>query len=233
MSAGMSASATLQTMLQNDTIYQAMKNPSVKWGDLFYNLEREEKLPTLYELKDIWRYFPVAVANVGDGRYIVKWHRKNLIHWRETKSRNAHEWIVYESIIHNRLMQALKASNKWRIDPPTQSDEICILVEHNDPIVLHYEPSASDVYMNVPILTSLNDIKQFFPVVWHTIPNAPKKTFAIELFQKKVAEISRLKHNEDVSYKIRSELLESLKKSGAWKVLDPVLPGEVCRIQMM
>ena len=82
-----------------------------------------------------------------------------------------------------------------------------------------------------PRLVKLNDIKEYFPVVWRKVDGRPgKSTYAIELFGKKITEMSRAV-GHDVRKEVTDNLLAALRASNSWTVLAPV-EREVCRIEI-
>ena len=85
--------------------------------------------------------------------------------------------------------------------------------------------------VHVPVLRRLNDIKEHFPVVWHAVPGrSGKSTYALEIFGKKMREIS-MAVGRDVSREVTAQLLAALGASNAWHVL-PSKGKELCRLEM-
>jgi hypothetical protein len=70
-------------------------------------------------------------------------------------------------------------------------------------------------------LTRLNQIKENFPVIWHTSDN---KTYSIEIFGKKLREMGGDRA------KVTAQLLAALKSSSAWTVKPASTKDEVARI---
>lgn len=83
-----------------------------------------------------------------------------------------------------------------------------------------------------PALTRLNDIKVYFPVVWRDVPsrNPHVKIYAIELFGKKIREMSATA-GRDLTDEISSQLNAALRASNSWRVLRSE-GREFCRIEM-
>ena len=82
-----------------------------------------------------------------------------------------------------------------------------------------------------PKLVKLNDIKEYFPVVWRKVDGRPgKSTYALELFGKKITEMSRAV-GHDVRNEVTDNLLAALRASNSWNVLRPV-GREVCLLEM-
>lgn len=194
---------------------------------------RSFSIPTLHLRKDIWQNFPVHLIPLGKGddgaeRHAIVWNRKSLNTWRATHSNSSNDWMKYEMKQTALLLAALNQSKKWILETPIQDEHICVIrmgfqeqTEHNQPFIR--VPS--------PILTCLNDIKAFFPVVWHEVSNQSTddlgRTYAIELYGKKMKSLSHIDQEDVVEC-----LYSSLKSSTAWKVLPPVMPNEFCRIHL-
>ena len=202
-------------------------------------------MPNLTLRKGIWENFPVTLVplddnNDGTERYAVEWHKKNLREWRESRSASYDEWMEYQAFAEFRLIHALRAhSHKYTIEPPRNKDQILVLaMVHSGPREAAAGPGSvapratAAAGPRVPVLRKLNDIKEHFPVVWHPVTGAPgKSTYAIELFGKKIREMSTAV-GHDVTREIKENLLRALRASHAWTVLPAGAPGEVCRLQI-
>lgn len=182
-------------------------------------------LPTLRFHKDIWQNFPVVLIPLvptqsGYERHAIVWNRKRLNEWR--LKHHPTEWLEHEVVQTTRLLGALCNSKQWVLETPTHEKHICII---------RTETSEEDeeplIRVPTPVLTCLNDIKAFYPVVWHEIANTDgNKVYSIELYDKVLKTMPLLERAN-----LCDCLYTSLKASTAWKVLPSVLPGEFCRIQ--
>lgn len=185
------------------------------------------KTPDLALRKGIWENFPVILDKLpsrdSTERYAVKWHEKNLKEWREEVPRLWAEWHEYQVFAEFRLFHALrKYAHKYRILPAEEPGQILILE------MIHAEGARAT---GAPVLHKLNDIKDHFPVVWHPVQGRDgKSTYALELFGKKVKEISATV-GHDVTTEIKSQLARALRSSRAWTVL-PAVGKEFCRLEI-
>lgn len=196
----------------------------------------------------------------GDGtdRYAVVWHRKNLEEWAKTRAESYDEYQEYDAWCEWRLRYALEAhSRKYIVEEPRDDDMILVIAMVHAPkdADAPVEKSTSSVvttasdpapvtapvsvpsevpskFRDVPKLTRLNDIKNNFPVVWHETPcKSGGKVYAVELFGKKIKELSAAA-GYDVTEEISSRLMAALKASPSWKVLCAESPREFCRIKL-
>ena len=212
-------------------------------GELDKFDDEEWTMPVLNLRKDIWENFPVNVKPLGTGRdgaerHAVEWHRKNLREWREKSfeeggPENYDVWMDYQTVQERRLMVALGCSSRWIIESATCDDQICILrmifSESAEASVVAPPPVARTYTHRVARLNCLNDIKEFYPVVWKKIEGT--NTVALELYGKKIREISD-SMGCDQTETIREGLLDALRTSDAWRVLRGVGGREVCRLEM-
>jgi hypothetical protein len=217
-------------------------------------------VPDLTLRKGIWENFPVSLVPINDGdgtdRYAVVWHRKNLEEWNKTRPESYDEYQDYESWCEWRLRYALNAySRKYTVEEPRDDDMILVIAMVHLPkdescacaektktpasavpaTATPDAPAAIEVpskFRDLPKLTRLNDIKNNFPVVWHETPSKTgSKVYAVELFGKKIKELSATA-GYDVTEEISSRLMASLKASPSWKVLSAESPREFCRIKL-
>ncbi len=173
-------------------------------------------VPDLTMRKGIWENFPVIVDKIpsadGTDRYALKWHKGNLAEWKKTRAASWDEYQEYEFYTEFRLLHALrKYPHKYRLEPPRNGDEIVVIA------MVHGEPRADAA--PVPRLVRLNDIKDHFPVVWKEVPGAASKTYAIELFGKKIKEMSAAV-GHDVTEEVKAQLLAALAASHSWTLLS-------------
>lgn len=240
----------------NNPMFAAMERGNLKWGNILASPKGSAKasrntrknshrssesampnelenwtMPNLTLRKGIWENFPVTLTPLGDNdgteRYAVEWHKKNLREWRDARSASYDEWMEYQAFAEFRLIHALRAyAHKYTIEPPRNKDQILVLA------MVHSGPREAAAGPRVPVLRKLNDIKEHFPVVWHPVPGVPgKSTYALELFGKKIREMSAAV-GHDVTKEVKENLLRALRASAAWTVLPAGAAGEVCRLQI-
>ena len=174
-------------------------------------------VPDLTMRKGIWENFPVIVDAIpsedGTDRYALKWHAKNLADWKHSRAATWDEYQEYETFAEFRLLHALrKFPHKYRLEPPRNRDEIVVIA------MVHGAEPRANAYRG-PRLVRLNDIKEHFPVVWKEVVGAPSKTYAIELFGKRIRELSAAA-GHDVSEEVKRELLAALAASPSWRLLS-------------
>lgn len=212
------------------------------WGDYQYEHDMARSLdrvlpsdwdlefPILSLRKDIWTHFPVILMPLGTGsdgaeRHAVMWHRKRLVAWRESRSADFQEWSDYEAITEYRLLKCLRASARWVVEPAQTDAHICVirmLYGDQAPELTIVQRVAQE---HIPVLTCLNDIKLYFPVVWHKLSdNSNAKLYSIELYEKKIV---------GDRAEVVQKLEKALRASGSWRVLRAA-PGskEICRLEM-
>ena len=215
-------------------------------------------VPDLTLRKGIWENFPVSLVKIDDNdgtdRYAVVWHRKNLEEWARTRAESFDEYMEYDAWSEWRLRYALDAhSRKYIVEEPRDDDMILVIAmvhtpkdadsaeksasvvttaSDPTPVVAEVVAEAPSKFRDVPKLTRLNDIKNNFPVVWHETPcKTGGKVYAIELFGKKIKELS-ITAGYDVTEEISGRLMAALKGSPSWKVLCAESPREFCRIKL-
>ena len=186
--------------------------------------------------KDIWSKFPVIVVPLGRGtdgaeRHGIVWHRKKLAALRSELS--LENWQQHETHQHAILMETLQSSKRWTVEVSPHPEHICVIrmkFPSVTPPAANYESPA----IRSPVLTRLSDIKLHFPVVWHEIavPNATKKTYSLELHHVTIQRLSK-ERNCDVEDQIVGLLMRALKASTAWRVLQPEVDAEFCRLEML
>jgi len=196
-------------------------------------------MPDLTMRKGIWEHFPVTLVKLDDRdgteRYAIEWHKKHLKEWKEERSASMEEWMEYQAYAEFRLLHALRAhSHKYVIEPPRTKDQIVIIaMAHTGPRA-DAGPRANVAPRNAfagPVLRKLNDIKEHFPVVWHPVEGRRgKSTYALELFGKKLREMSTAV-GHDVTAEVTEALKAALAASNAWHVL-PSEGKELCRLEM-
>ena len=253
-----SKNRSLHKALKGDKIFQAMMNGKLEWGNIALNAENKPKrlsinwspnkntppntaeeralynwkTPDLALRKGIWENFPVILDRLedrdGTERYAVKWHEKHLKDWENTMPEQWADYYEYKTFAEFRLFHALrKYSHKYRLMPAELPGQIAVLE------MVHAEgaPKKAPHPVGVPVLRKLNDIKEHFPVVWHPVDGkAGKSTYALELFGKKLKEISKAV-GHDVTGEVSTQLGRALDASHAWKVL-PAVGKEFCRLEI-
>jgi hypothetical protein len=189
--------------------------------------------------------------------YAVEWHRDNFTQQRN----NSDNWCDYddfEETQERRLFKALNMSRNWTVEP-AQGNELCriVMVENEAPkapkvVTQEYDsvyggfppagrfktadkdaaPSTvqNDGWTKVatknsytgPVLTRLTDIKAHFPTAfWNKVEGANVATYNIGLLRK-TANLSKAK----------ASLLDALKNSAFWKVVEYQDDNHCCRIVM-
>ena len=240
----------------NDPLVQAMKRGNIRWGDLMVdeNATRpppspvKPKSPTIENIalknwsmpnltmrKGIWEHFPVTLVPLeehdGTERYAIEWHRKHLRDWASAHSASEAKQMEYQAYTEFRLLHALEAHpHKYTVEFPRKKDQIAVIaMVHGGPKAApRAAPSAK---VSGPVLRKLNDIKEHFPVVWHAVPGKPgKSTYALELFGKKLREMSTAV-GRNISGEVTAQHMAALRASDAWHVL-PSGGKELCRLEM-
>ena len=209
-------------LIENDPILLAMAKGDILWGDLLDDEKSQSQSPILLSRKDIWTTFPVKLIPLGSGedgaeRHAVMWNHSRVaeiaeiaVDWDECKTRNS-------------LLSALKACKKWSVELSSRPDCICVIR------MVFYGHRRNPNAPRVAPLTSISDIHKLFPAVTYDIGN---NLYSIELHEKRTTKMSEIK-GYDASQEIAGNLLQALKASIHWRVLSSVLPGEVCRIEML
>jgi hypothetical protein len=81
-----------------------------------------------------------------------------------------------------------------------------------------------------PMLKKLNDIKIYFPVVWHTQPaEGGHPIYALEIHGKQAKDRGL---EAGAMATLKADLMAALRQSTAWRVLAPQKPKEVCRLEL-
>ena len=217
--------------------------------DEFYGYE----IPDLVLRKDIWENFPVTLIPLGKDatgaeRHSVQWHIKNLVAGRDET-----DFQEYVERTERRLLKALNASAKWDVlDSETEEwftpsknlqeirKEICILrmvfllseetasaasaaSVVSESVTIIAEPSEGPK----PALKKLNDIKFYFPVVWHPQPaEGGHPIYSLEIHGKQA------KDRGLEMGALKADLLAALRQSTAWRVLASRKPTEVCCLEL-
>ena len=190
--------------------------------------------PSLNLRKDIWTHYPVNLVPLGKGedgaeRHAIVWHRKRLQDWRANYPKQYANWLSYETWTKFRLFHSLRNSTHWIVEEPKEESHLCIikmLFDNQAP-----KPVLLPINEALPNLTSLNDIKDYFPVVWHK--KSEQQVYSIELYSKKLKDAKAL-FGYDLTEICKHRLLASLKASTAWKVTQSAEHGaEFCEITLI
>ena len=194
-------------------------------------------LPLLRQRKDIWAQFPVNLVPLGRGddcaeRHAIVWNRKKLLESRAVLPEDL--WMTFESTIESHLLQALRASPSWSVEPAQTNKQLCVIRMSFPRDIPSKSTDVTTERSITPLLTCLNDIKRFFPVVWHCVDennNEGKKRYTIELHHTAIKELSAaLGYNAEKN--IQTLLLTALHASTSWTVHPSETADEVCRLTM-
>lgn len=143
--------------------------------------------PVLRSVKDIRKHFPVNWKQEGNV-VRLEFHRMNL---RASG--------VTESDMRDRLLEAVNASNAWKVRVAT-APFLCELVLH--------------VEEEVPILKTISDVRKNFPVNWKQEGNV----FRLEFHR------MNLRASGKTESVVRESLLKAVRASDAWTVCDAPAP---------
>ncbi len=127
-----------------------------------------ETVPTLRLRKDIWTHFPVCLIKMphhpdGRDRYSVQWHQKNLEAWCQKIPH-------YETLVRIRLLKSLLASERWTVEPPTLPGDLAIIAMRFSEEERQFD-KLPDLRAESIELTTVDDIKNYFPICWKTQKN--------------------------------------------------------------
>lgn len=195
-------------------------NSSLCWRN-----HAQNNTTVLSSRKEIWENFPVSLVQLGKDandqaeRHAVVWNRKNIVEWRQSCP-DPNSWYMYEKNVEAKLMQELRRSTKWFVEPRRQDDQICVIRMAFKSARMPTARPSPNYTEQIPILTRIKDIQTFFPmVIWHEVS---PKTFSIQL---SCAKMKNVPNAAQLSY----NLYRALKASTAWAVL-PGESTEMCRI---
>ena len=141
--------------------------------------------------------------------------------------------MTFESTIESHLLQALKASPSWSVEPAQTNKQLCVIRMSFPRDNSSKRTDVTTERSITPLLTCLNDIKRFFPVVWHCVDeNEVKKRYTLELHHTAIKEISATL-NYNAEKHIQTLLLTALHASTSWAVHPAETSEEVCRLMMV
>jgi hypothetical protein len=137
----------------------------------------------------------------------------------------------YEIIVRMRLMNALVSSDRWKVETPKQSGDLCVIAMNfsEEPKQFHTLP---DIYAPSINIKTIDDVKTYFPVCWKSRKNRHTLEFH-NTFVKALA----TKHSVD-ELEIRrvtmNRLMNALRQDG-WNVELPakVTTSEICTVNKM
>lgn len=239
-----------------DEYFQKRVAELLEWED-HDSFVAEWSVPNLKLRKDIWENFPVVLTPIDDGdrtaRYAITWHIKHIDEWSDNPryAVTFAEHMDYTSFSEYKLLYSLsKHSKQYVIEPPRSEDQIAVIA------MVHGAPRNGNVTRNrrnnranargntrnnkskrnrnhsVPVLKSLKDIKELFPVVWHDVPGkAGTKTYALEFHKKNLQQMAQ-SSGKSVA-EITKALMAALEASTFWHVLKADDGSSICRLEMI
>ena len=221
----MSVSISFSEMIACDPVLSMMDNPNILWGDLLR--ESLPPTPNLSKRKSIENHYPVLVRLQPSKALGIQWRMSTLAEWR-TEHPNPLDWKPYEVKNAREMIRGLQHSG-WNVSAPTHPSFICSITRNQQNSSL----SSSWVYEepDCPTLLCLNDIKLFFPVIWHKL-ESNCKTYSLELYHDKIraTAVSRRVLPELLTNHLSSLLMTTLEQSPAWNVVQSQMTGEYCRL---
>ena len=233
----MSDSFSFSEAFAHDPILSKMNDPNILWGDL---LEVENTKPNTKPVstsnlanakrKAIQKHYPVIVRLQPSNTLGIQWRMSKLAEWR-TSNPNPLDWKPYEVSAVRSMINELRNSG-WNVSEPAHPSFICSIAHSID-----NTKSSKWVYEepDCPTLLCLNDIKLFFPVIWHKLnPATNCKTYSVELYHDKIraTAANRGIRPELLTNHLSSLLLTTLVQSPAWNVVQSQMIGEHCRLIM-
>jgi hypothetical protein len=221
-------------MFSYDAILSKMDDPNILWGDLLVDTDTGRRLldvaarqPDVARRKSIQKHFPVIVRQ-RQQTVQIQWNVHKLAVWRELHP-NPLDWKPYETKTARDMFEALRNSG-WEVCAPSDPSFLCSIKrgskdESVETPFTYEEPDC-------PALICLNDIKLFFPVIWHKMENENCKVYSIELYHDKIKSVSTQRGVNSVllTNHLSSLLMTTLAQSPAWKIAQSQSPGEHCRI---
>jgi hypothetical protein len=231
-----------------------------KWGNIAEDPEdpifENWKVPDISNPEKLEKHFPVFVTHVKDEEYKVTWHLQHVEEWKRTRPETWDEFQDYEDYVEKRLKYALAVySDNYKILPTKKPDELARFIvkkwtKRNSAKSAKSANTVKNVkkatspknttkknsQTNVPKFFLLNDIKEYFPVVWHKDPRNPKM-LGIQLHKMKVQAGAKeagipLKEYEAKLVKKLIHALEASETSGSWKVLESRSRDYVCMLHL-
>lgn len=222
------------------------------WGNVAENSQNaifeNWTVPDISHPDSIVEHFPVVLTKIHkDGKegYRVTWHLANLKEWRNTRPETWDEFQDYEDYVIARLRYALAVhSDEYKLIPTEHADELfrVLVLRRSSRNTRKHEKKVRPKNVtrhanNVPKLFLLNDIKNFFPVVWHKDPRNPK-FLSIQFHRKNLqaeamqAGIPAKEYEQAVTAKLLKALHES-EGTGSWQVLPSSHKDYVCVLRLL
>lgn len=224
------------------------------------------QMPDISSPTKIAEVFPVTVTELPErNTYKITWNFANLNDWRRTKPESWDEFQDYDEYVLRRLKYALAYnSDMYKELPIERPDELFrirvvgeLVAPRRNTTVRRESanlprpnaprpnaPRANAPRANAPGANTnglpqfylLNDIKNYYPVVWHKDPYNPK-VLGIQLHKMKTQGMAK---EAGQSYKnfesnLRSTIVRALQKSegtGAWRVMPSLNKDYICMLHL-
>ncbi len=230
-------SISISDAFVNDPLLAKMNDSNILWGDLLDTKDETKRSPSVREQsmrkqmhrKQIQRLFPVLVRIQSSKELGIQWNIRKLVEWRNANP-NPLDWKPYEVKNAKTLIESLRDSG-WQVSAPADTSFVCTIRRCHT----QSQTSVDDwkyVEPDCPTMVCLNDIKLFFPVIWHKLDLNGCKMYSIELYNDKIRSTALLRsvHPDILTVHISNMLEKTLAQSPAWKVCEKVLNGEFCRL---
>jgi hypothetical protein len=204
-----------------------MDDSNILWGDLFDIPTTTPAAHKLTTRRTIQKHYPVFVrVQQSDKTLGIQWRMSKLAEWR-VENPNPIDWKPYEAKTAREMIDVLRNSG-WDVSAPTHPAFICSITRQTQKT-----PQTKWNYeeLDCPTLICLNDIKLFFPVIWHKL-DTNCKTYSLELYNDKIRSMS-MSHGVDselLTNHLSSLLKITLEQSPAWNVQVGNLPNELCKL---
>lgn len=229
----MSVSAAFDNFFVSDPILSKMNDPNVAWADLLptdddSNKTAHKTKTVSLRRKMIQRTWPVLVRVQPSTKLGIQWNVRKLAEWRASNP-NPLSWKSYEVQNVREMITALRDSN-WIVTAPTHSAFICSIerpVNTDTTTLWQYEEP------DCPTMLCLNDIKHFFPVIWHKLDTSNScKVYSIELYNDKIRNMAYKRGviPEILTVHLSHLLANTLAQSPSWEVQNSSKSGEFCKL---
>ena len=237
-------SDSLNDFFSNDPILSKMNDHNIAWADLLLTSDnkvnvKDKDMPdmpnsTILRRKMIQRTWPVLVRVQPSTKLGIQWNVRKLAEWRASNP-NPLDWKLYEVQNAKAMIAALQDAN-WIVSAPTHSAFLCSIERPErgcsstiTDALTQWQYEEPDC----PTMLCLNDIKDFFPVIWHKLDNAKNcKVYSIELYHYKIRTMAckRSVIPEILTVHLSHLLDKTLAQSPAWEVKNANAPGEFCQL---
>jgi hypothetical protein len=230
-------------LLSKDAVLSKMEDPSIQWGDLFTSESFASFAagPSICS-KDIPLKFPVFLRGQPcpcpcpcTNKLGIQWNKHKLSEWRKLHP-NPLEWKQYEYQTAKNMVTILQESG-WVVSEPSAPMFLCSIERR--PVSAVSAESWVYTEPECPVMLCMNDIKVFFPVIWHAlhsdVSGAKCKTYIIELYRDKIQGIALCQGVNvlKLTDHLASLLTTTLAQSPAWEVRPSENPSEHCRLYML